>query len=125
MHSTPKKRILFLINVRSGGRRSVAILQALKQYVAAGNTDIQAEELNYQRSLNSIIDPTAIDIVVVGGGDGTISTLIPQLTALKIPIGILPLGTGNDLARELGVLQSVQSKSGEQIIKFYREAPNM
>ena len=44
-----------------------------------------------------------VDIIVLGGGDGTLSAAASVLTELKRPLGILPLGTANDLARTLGI----------------------
>ncbi|MEL6288839.1 MAG: lipid kinase [Pseudomonadota bacterium] len=43
------------------------------------------------------------DCIVVAGGDGTLSRLLSELVASDVPIGIIPLGTANDLARTLGV----------------------
>lgn len=42
-----------------------------------------------------------IDRMVVGGGDGTINSSLPLLLESGVPLGILPLGTANDLARSL------------------------
>lgn len=44
-----------------------------------------------------------IDLVVVSGGDGTISQAVTALNGTKIPLGILPAGTGNIMARDLGI----------------------
>ncbi|UYM07349.1 lipid kinase [Solicola gregarius] len=43
------------------------------------------------------------DLVVVGGGDGTLSTAIDHLARHDMALGVLPLGTANDLARTLQV----------------------
>ena len=43
------------------------------------------------------------DLVVSAGGDGTLVGVANGLIHSKIPLGILPLGTGNDLARILGI----------------------
>jgi diacylglycerol kinase family enzyme len=41
--------------------------------------------------------------LVVGGGDGTISTAAGHLAGTGIPLGVLPLGTLNHFARDLGI----------------------
>ncbi|RCW47004.1 YegS/Rv2252/BmrU family lipid kinase [Halopolyspora algeriensis] len=43
------------------------------------------------------------DLVVVGGGDGTISSIVDMLAHREVPLGLLPLGTANDFARTLHV----------------------
>jgi diacylglycerol kinase (ATP) len=47
--------------------------------------------------------PLPIDAIVVGGGDGTVARQIPHAIELGVPIGVVPLGTFNDLARTLGI----------------------
>jgi diacylglycerol kinase (ATP) len=42
-----------------------------------------------------------VDRVVVGGGDGTLNAILDPLIETRLPLGILPLGTANDLARTL------------------------
>lgn len=42
-------------------------------------------------------------LVIVGGGDGTISSIVDQFAYQDVVLGILPLGTGNSFARTLGI----------------------
>ena len=39
---------------------------------------------------------------MIGGGDGTLNAAAPALLDTGLPLGIIPLGTANDLARTLG-----------------------
>jgi diacylglycerol kinase (ATP) len=47
-------------------------------------------------------DP-AIDAVIVGGGDGSVSSILAPLIGSGLPLGVLPLGTANDFARSIGI----------------------
>lgn len=47
------------------------------------------------------------DLVVAAGGDGTVRCALGAVARFRprIPVGILPLGTGNQLARNLGIYE--------------------
>lgn len=48
------------------------------------------------------------DLVVVGGGDGTISSIVDCFAYQDVVLGILPFGTGNSFARTLGIPLTVE-----------------
>ena len=50
-----------------------------------------------------------IDAVVVGGGDGTIRTVAGVLAGTGVPLGVLPLGTLNHFAKDLGIPQELDA----------------
>ena len=62
---------------------------------------------NELRRLNVelVEEPAAreFDAIVVVGGDGSIARQIPRALALDVPIGLVPAGTFNDLARTLAI----------------------
>ncbi|MBA3498608.1 MAG: lipid kinase [Gemmatimonadales bacterium] len=44
-----------------------------------------------------------VDAVLAGGGDGTLNAAVQGLVGTSLPLGVLPLGTANNLARTLGI----------------------
>lgn len=45
------------------------------------------------------------DAVLAVGGDGTVNEVVNGLTGTDVPLGILPVGTANDFARQAGIPQ--------------------
>jgi diacylglycerol kinase (ATP) len=48
-------------------------------------------------------DADQVDIILLFGGDGTVHRHLSQLVKLGVPVLIVPTGSGNDLARALGL----------------------
>src|SRR6266571_5757905 len=55
-----------------------------------------------------------IDIAISGGGDGLVGGVITHIAESGLPLGILPLGTSNDIARSLHIPQDL--KEAAQVI---------
>jgi diacylglycerol kinase (ATP) len=49
-----------------------------------------------------------MDLVVLGGGDGTMNAACEAILDVGVPMAILPLGTANDLARTLGIPSDIE-----------------
>lgn len=47
------------------------------------------------------------EAILVAGGDGSLNEVLPVLVGTDVPLGILPVGTANVLARELGITTDV------------------
>jgi YegS/Rv2252/BmrU family lipid kinase len=48
------------------------------------------------------------DLLILGGGDGTVSGLVDLMVGHDVILGVLPLGTANSFARTLGIPLSVE-----------------
>lgn len=62
-----------------------------------------------------------VERIVIGGGDGTLNRAIPALRECGRPLGIIPLGTANDLARTLSIPADIDGAA--RIIVEGRTAP--
>lgn len=49
-----------------------------------------------------------VKTVIIGGGDGTLSCVVDQLSSKDITLGVLPLGTANDFATTLNIPTSIE-----------------
>jgi YegS/Rv2252/BmrU family lipid kinase len=47
--------------------------------------------------------------ILVGGGDGTLNNVVRHLLGRDVTLGVLPLGTGNDFARSLGIPPTLEA----------------
>ena len=72
-------------------------IDAHVKFVAGGDLQGAAEH-----ALLKVKDQEA-DAIAVGGGDGTISTVAGVLANSGVPMGIIPLGTLNHFAKDLGI----------------------
>jgi diacylglycerol kinase (ATP) len=98
-----RRRALLLINSKSrnGGKRAAEAIAALEREGLRLDREQPGDRDHTHRLILARRDK--VDLVIVGGGDGTMNAAAPALLETGLPLGILPLGTGNDLARTLGV----------------------
>lgn len=97
------RRIAFIVN-RNAGSGSAPV-ERLAGALSSSGDEIRVHGLSGADGETAVIrDALAhVDAVVIGGGDGTINRFVGEALARRLPLGILPLGTANDLARTLGI----------------------
>ncbi len=104
MSSPPVTRTLLIINPASRQGAAAALDAGLERLSRAGfdvESYLSHSPEESQRAVRERRDQ--LDLVIVGGGDGTISSMAHTLYECQLPLAILPLGTANDLARSLGL----------------------
>lgn len=101
------RRALFLVNQQSR-RGQQSLPQATRQLRQLG-FELLEESTESPEQLPEVICRyrDKVELVIVGGGDGTLNAAAAGLVETQLPLGILPLGTANDLARTLGIPPSV------------------
>lgn len=87
----------------AGDEQVDAVLAVLEEH-----TDVRVESCSEPADLDRVLASRDGRTVVVFGGDGSVHLAVDRLLALgelspTDPLGLVPLGTGNDLARTLGI----------------------
>ena len=102
---SPPRRLLVIFNPAAGWRRRqrlqpvLAHLQdrgcpfVLRETSGPGDAERFAAEAH----------PAEVDLVVAAGGDGTVNEVINGLARSGLPLALIPLGTANVLAAEIGL----------------------
>ena len=94
---------LVLLNPFANGGRTLLLEGDIRAFLRTrypGTRFVVTESIASAHAL--ILDTPADNRVVLVGGDGTINRMLPALVGGGHEVGIVPLGTGNDVARALG-----------------------
>lgn len=97
------RRALLLVN-RKGASSHASIDQGLKVLEGAG-IEISAHFCRRPDRIPELIraDHGRADMIIIGGGDGTVSMCLGAVLETGLPLGLLPMGNANDLARTLAI----------------------
>lgn len=102
-------RCVLLLNRAAGGNQrglhAADVCRSVEEvFQQAGHqiSSVRAAPQNLESELDRII-ATAPDVILIGGGDGSVSAAARRLGGTGITLGILPMGTFNLAARDLGV----------------------
>lgn len=99
----PGRSALVVVNRKS--RHGHDDFDAIRAILRDGGIAVDQRECPKGGQLSALITAAAPghDLVIVGGGDGTLNAALEGMVAVGVPLGVLPLGTANDLARTLGL----------------------
>lgn len=100
------KDYLFIVNIIAGGNKSKAIIPIIEDFMTGKEHSYEIEKTSYSKEATNIVEQNIekYKVFVAVGGDGTINEVCQGLiNKKKGKLGIIPGGTGNDLARDLGI----------------------
>ncbi len=103
MSRPERRRALMLINPNA--RQGKTPLDGVAARLEANGIDVVPEMFSSTAEIAADIvrRRDGMDLVIVCGGDGTINAAARGVLDTGLPMGILPLGTANDLARTLSI----------------------
>ena len=102
------RRALLIINRKS--RNGTSDLNTVTERLKRSGTDVLPWVLDRPEQIPEMIRRHAadVDLAIVGGGDGSLNAAAPALIETRLPLGVLPMGTANDLARTLQIPLDVE-----------------
>ncbi|MER2998222.1 diacylglycerol/lipid kinase family protein [Pontibacter populi] len=105
------QNILFVINPIAGDIDK----EELEEEIIAVCEEHQINHIFYKTTgdedvevIKSLIKENKPDLVFAVGGDGTVSQVGALLIGTKTPLGIIPLGSGNGLSKDLNIPQDTE-----------------
>ena len=117
-------KILVVHNQASGNHNASLLRKILDSYFNTSEFSYKLHEMNKGDSVEAVVSEyveKGYGMVIAAGGDGTISGVAGGLVNKSVPLGIIPVGTGNMIARELkiplNIKRSAQIISGRHSIK--------
>lgn len=100
------RKIIYLINPISGTAKKDGIRKLVERETKAQGIPYLIESTNAEGDYDLLTDRILLekytDVVMIGG-DGTVNQVTNALRDLPVRFGIIPLGSGNGLARAAGI----------------------
>ena len=98
-------RLLIIFNYRASQKRIARFHAVLRLLEKAGCSYVvkEMQAAGDAARFAAAADAAEVDIVVVAGGDGTVNDAINGFHPGTPPLGLIPLGTANVLAHEIGL----------------------
>ncbi|EKE02728.1 MAG: hypothetical protein ACD_20C00338G0003 [uncultured bacterium] len=115
-------KIVTIINPTSGNKDINLLQQELLKHFAKFDFEIwQTKQSLHAIDLAQEAASREYDIVIAAGGDGTVIEVISGLINSKSKLGIIPYGTGNMLAANLGIPTANISRAIDIILENHTQ----
>src|SRR5215471_16539380 len=103
------QRTIVIHSPRSGRSEKLAeAIAHLEQIGVEVVNKISIADLVKLPAQGTIWKESGIDVAIAAGGDGLVGGVTTHIATSALPLGILPLGTSNDIARALHIPQDLQ-----------------
>jgi YegS/Rv2252/BmrU family lipid kinase len=102
----PNKNLYVILNPIAGNSSAEEIRKALEKTFGEASWNLDIYETTGKENVADLTRTACKDgagMVIAAGGDGTVSGVVNGLVGTHVPLGILPVGTGNGLARALSI----------------------
>lgn len=99
----PRGPVALVVSPHGGRARGADARTLLNDAGVSVALDVTVDQLDQLAPAGRQWQARGIIAAVAAGGDGTVGAVATQIAPSDLPLGILPLGTSNDVARALGI----------------------
>ncbi|HCY43343.1 MAG TPA: lipid kinase [Prolixibacteraceae bacterium] len=113
------RNIFLIINKYAGHGKGDKVVEKIIPFLNNNGCKVEyafTEKPGHATELSAKASLENFGLVVAVGGDGTVNEVAQGLIGTKTPMGIIPMGSGNGLARELGISMDI-SKSVQILLE--------
>lgn len=118
------KRVRFIYNPYSGENAILSSLDSVIKIHQKAGFEIHPYRINKEADVKDALEciDRSYAYILIAGGDGTVDSVVNAMMekGIKLPIGILPVGTANDFGKVLKIPQNIK-KACKKIVEFKPE----
>lgn len=99
-------RVFVVLNPVAGTTDATNARDTIERYCQEHGWQCNIHETKPDEDLRKLVREElkkGVDMVIAAGGDGTVAAVVSGMVNSSIPMGIVPAGTGNNLARDLAI----------------------
>lgn len=105
------EKVFVVLNPVAGLTNAENARQTIERFCQEKGWDCNIHETKPDEDLRDLVRQElkkGVDLVIAAGGDGTVSAVVSGMVNSNKPMGILPAGTGNAVARDLSIPLDIQ-----------------
>lgn len=123
------KPLLIIFNPHAGSGHAEKLLPDIESYLHKHAVNFELKKTGQAKDVHDLVTQSKLSrysAVISAGGDGTLFEVVNALMRVRseqrLPLGLMPVGTGNAFSRELGLKPTDWKKSIDIIQRFKTKA---
>ena len=104
------KKYYFIVNPKAGEGRKLSHLSEIQSFCQEHNLKYETVLTKQPKEATNLARKAAhqFQVIVAVGGDGTVNEVVNGMVDSPAILGILPIGSGNDFAKEIGLSRNLK-----------------